>query len=269
MASLSTILMDIIRWQLLWSSNGLPLGILAAKTLFVDTAFLLSPEFRFGISSIDTRIKRYLLAALIVVCSILALLIGPSSALLLIPQAYSDWNAGGATFSLNGRKESIWPSYLDAQATGGDLCQSPTERTLSLQHLNMSSCVWSGYAPLLQWWQSTHLTGNLAEIPVQDGEIQRSMRLKFYGSPSAAVFGISLAPCSYAQLLQYIWWNAGSRASGANPNALTRTANIRYRAYGTTISMNSQIPVVRTSCLTTLTNDSVVYASLGNKVRAR
>ncbi len=215
-----------------------------------------------GISGFEKK-KKWLFALFITACSLLVLLAGPSSALLLIPQRYVDWGAGGATFYLVGTKESIWPSHLDAQSIGGAHCQSPSASLLSSQQLNMSSCIWSGYQSILQWFESSHLGKNINTVSMQDGKIERNIYFR-YNNLGATVYGISLAPCSFAKDLASIWNMALSRASIAVVGSLSRTANLAYRNRpGTTVSMNSQLPVVQTMCLT---NYSVNFADIINQV---
>lgn len=255
--------MDILRYQLISSPSGLPIGILTAQTEFLDTMYLTSPVFRNGIRGVD-RNKRVLFTLFVFICSLIALLAGPSSALLLIPQVYTEWGAGGATFDLIGTDESIWPSQLDAQSIGGTYCQSPSNTVLSLQQLNQTSCIWFGYQSILQWWKSTHLAdGQLQTILIQDGNIERDINLRYY-SLSAAAFGVTLAPCSYAQLLSQAWYMATITPSKGSLGPLSKSANIRYRKTGgTTTSMNGQLPVARTTCLT---NDTVNFADIVNTV---
>ena len=255
--------MDVLRHELLSSSSGLPLGILAAKTLFADASFLISPEFRNGINGVDKKKKRGFLFSFITICSILALLVGPSAALLLIPQTYNDWQAGGATFYLVGTNESLWSSQLDNQSIGGAHCLSPSASDLSLQQLNMSSCIWSGYESILRWFQSSHLAQNSPTILIQDGVVDRNLILRAY-SLSAATFGVVVAPCNYAQNLASLWNIAALNAKIAKPGSLSKWANLQYRAPGgPTASIRSQLPVVRTTCLT---NNSVTFANIVNEV---
>ncbi|KAK5360230.1 hypothetical protein LTS13_010320 [Exophiala xenobiotica] len=260
-ASLGSIMMDILRYQLLLSSSGLPLGILAAKRLFVDTSYLFSPEFRYGISGIDKKKTRAFLALFISMCSMLALLVGPSSALLFIPQTCDSWSAGGAIFHLVGTNASIWPSQLDARSTGGANCRSPSESDLSLQLLNESSCIWSGYKAISQWFQSAHQGDNSVSILLQDGVGERNILLRYY-SLSAAAFGVTAAPCLYAKMLSGVWLAAIINANLIDQK-FDKSRNLAYRAKGgSTSSMDSTLPVVRTTCLT---NDTVTFADVANE----
>ena len=263
-ASLATILMDVLRGELLKGSNGLPLGVIAAKSLFADVTYLLTPEFRSGIFGLRNKTK-YWLAALIAVCSGLALFAGPSAALLLIPQAYTDWPAGGARFSLVGTPESIWPSVLDLSSVGGDQCKAPSSDILPLEQLNMTSCVWSGYPTLQEWFRAAHLTSQISHIEIQDGIFGRSMILQ-YSSLSCAVYGLTYAACLYGNMLAGVWKDAIINARSATPWSLSKYANLQFRNRGgTTTSIKSEIPVVRTTCLT---NDSVYFAEIVNEVNS-
>lgn len=256
--------MDILRYQLVSSPNGLPFGMLTAKSLFVDASYLASTDFRMGISGVTRKSSRAFLALLITTCSAVSLLAGPSSALLLIPRRYDNWGAGGATFHLSGTNDTLWPSQLDGQSIGGAHCQSPSESDLSAQRLDHSSCIWSGYQPLSQWWVSTHLGVTKPQIPIQDGKIGRVINLGWYPALSVAAFGVSVAPCTYAELLSAAWRYAILNAPIALSTPISKYSNLQYRARdGTTTSMDSQLPVVHTTCLK---NMSAVFADVVGEV---
>ena len=106
-ASLGMILMDILRYHLLFEQEGLPLGILASKQRFTEMQYFLSPEFRFGLAGFARRRDRVLLGIFILTSSLISLFAGPSAALLLVPTKRSDWPAGGASFSLAGDRNSL------------------------------------------------------------------------------------------------------------------------------------------------------------------
>ncbi|KAK3934057.1 hypothetical protein QBC46DRAFT_325715 [Diplogelasinospora grovesii] len=225
-ASLATILMDVLRDELLSGSNGLPLGIVTAKTLFANGTLLISPGFWNAIGGSDwwKKKKRCFLSFLIVTCSVLALVAGLSTALLLIPKTYSDWSAGGSTFHLAGTNDIIWPSKLDGQSIGGAHCQS-TDGDLSLQQFDESrSCIWAGYETMLQWFKTTprhradyikrvviqdgetvHPADYIRRVIIQDGNIQRRLLVRPGYNSSVAVFGVNVAACAYSNVLASIW----------------------------------------------------------------
>lgn len=255
--------MDILRYQLIVSPNGLPLGIVTAKSLFADVTYFASPEFRHGIAGVEKKVKRLFLFLSIATCSSLALLAGPSSALLLIPQRYDDWGAGGITYSLVGSNESIWPSTLDSRSIGGPECKSPPYEELSTQMLLLPNCPWSGYQSILQSSQPLHLSQIHPTLLVQDQQFQRNMHINHLPN-SAAAFGVALVPSSDCDSLYHAWNWAKSHAKTAKAGSISKYANLRYRDQDrTTASIDSQIPVVRTSCFA---NSSVNFADIVNKV---
>lgn len=261
MASLATILMDVLRRQLC-STHGLPFGFLLAKTSFTDATWLLSPEFFAGIGGFrKSVVKRAVLALFLTTCSLLAVLAGPSAALLLIPQVYSDWNAGSARFNLVGTAESIWPSRLDAQSIGGDHCRAPPNSTLRIDQLSSSSCIWSGYDTIGRWFQTTE-KARIHSIPISGGLVERNINYRYYPL-SIAAWGVSLAACTYTELLGQVWLDAIMWANTAG--GLSKHTNLRFRKAGASvISIDSEIPVARTTCFT---NASVRFADVVDKVR--
>ncbi|KAL1860254.1 hypothetical protein Daus18300_009308 [Diaporthe australafricana] len=256
-ASPATVLMDVLRQELLFGSTGLPLGILAAKTRFVDATFITSPDFRCGIRGLPRR-KAWFVGILIFLCSILALLSGPSSALLMLPQRHDDWPAGGATYFLVGTNESIWPSQLDKEAIGGVHCQTPSQGALEMQLLNMSSCVWAGYPSILQFFQSKHFNYKYSTITIQDGLVVRDMVIR-----DEWAFAVHAPTCLYSEALSAIWYSAMFYAPSATPGSLEKFANLQYRQRGGNVmTLPSLVPVVRTTCFM---NSSVTFADVVNK----
>jgi hypothetical protein len=193
--------MDVLRRELLSGSAGLPLGILIAKTCFVNAAYLFSADFRYGIFGLTWR-KRIRIALLTVVCTAIALLAGPSLALLLIPQRYSNWQAGGATFFMAGTNESIWPSQLDSASIGGAHSKSLTVDTLNAQSFNSSSCIWSGYSSIFSLMQSEHLGYNLVPFDMYDGQVDLS---RWPLCPDTWIIGVPLAVCLYSEIITNAW----------------------------------------------------------------
>lgn len=251
--------MDILRHQLITSPGGLPLGILPAKSLFVDATYLVSHEFLSGIISMG-RWRGIFLAVAISTCTAIALLAGPSSALLLIPQTYDNWHAGGATFYLEGSNATTWPSQLESESIGGKLCDPPSENVLMGPLTNLSHCVWSGSKAVSQQWQ---LVTPPTTLFLQDGLVRRNIYVQYY-SLSAAAFGVSLSPLLYSRVINWIFRIAMFNAKSAKTGTLLRLSNLKTRKKeGTATSINSQIPVVRTTCLT---NQSVNFADIVNQV---
>lgn len=270
-ASLSTVIMDIVRHELLQGSNGLPLGILTAKTQFMDALYLTSPDFRHGICGI-VGYKRILFGLFIMICTAISLLAGPSSALLLIPETHDqDWSAGGAQFQLRGSHDDFWPSQLDDSFVGGEHCRVPQDshqdRPLQPKP-DTASCIWAGYEAMTQWWVSSHVTKKVSQIPMQDGGIRKMIHFRYSNhNHSVCAITVPLAPCTYSNTLGDLWLIAAATVPSAKPGTLSKFQNYVYRnRVGSKVTIESEMPVVWTTCLT---NDSVTYADVVDKVGER
>ena len=134
-ASLSTVLLEILRHELL-HGGGIPLGLLPSHLWFNQASSLLSPEFLTGIQRCwqdlrhcfrrrsapkERRVKwshlwrSFRLVALIFAFVLLAALIGPFTAVLMVPK-YQAYPAGGTRYSLEASVEQLWPNIVDASA---------------------------------------------------------------------------------------------------------------------------------------------------------
>lgn len=112
-ASLSVVVIGLIRHELV-SGEGIPFGAIFGSLQFSDISYLYSKEFA-GTLRADhmKRIVKIRLVLLLVVGALLALTVGPSSAIVMRPRV-DNWPAGGTDFYLNATVEEIWPSRIDA-----------------------------------------------------------------------------------------------------------------------------------------------------------
>ena len=133
-ASMGTVLLQAIRHNLLYE-DGVPLGLLSSHLWISKPQSVLSPEylsaaqaivrdcFRLGKQMLGGRwsghevivwlLRRIYLFALITFAILVAALIGPFSAVLLIPRdQYFD--AGGTQYNLNATKAELWPAVITA-----------------------------------------------------------------------------------------------------------------------------------------------------------
>ena len=172
--------MDVLRHQLLFGREGLPLGILASKQQLTKLEYLISPEFRFGLAGFADRRIRLLFGLLILTSSLISLFAGPAAALLLISTQRSNWPAGGASFWLAGDEDSLWPSKLTASSVGGADCENPNMQQMSTEALNSSGCVWAGYASLAEAFQQRHFSSDI-ELFVDDGVLKRGFVIRSEG----------------------------------------------------------------------------------------
>ena len=180
MSSLGIILMDVLRHELLFGHEGLPLGILASKQQFTEMEYLISPEFRFGLAGFARRRKRLLFGLSILTSSLISLFAGPSAALLLIPTQRSNWPAGGASFWLAGDDNSLWPSKLTTSSIGGPDCAYASMQELSTGSLNFSGCIWAGYSLLAEAFQQRHFSSGI-DLIVDDGVLKRDYVIRSKG----------------------------------------------------------------------------------------
>jgi len=124
LASLSVIVVDLVRQELV-AGEGIPFGAVFGSLQFKDISYLYSKEFLGTLkANFDKRIVKARLVLVLIVGAILALTVGPSSAIAMRPRI-DNWPAGGSDFYLNATKEEIWPSYLDG-STVSPLCTNIT-----------------------------------------------------------------------------------------------------------------------------------------------
>lgn len=236
--------MDIIRHQLLFGSEGLPLGILASKQQFTEVQYLLSPELRVGLAGFSRRRKRLLFGLFILASTLISLFAGPSAALLLIPTQRSDWPAGGASFWLTGDEETLWPSTLTASSVGGSDCENHDVQRLNGGALNSSGCIWAGYASIAEAFRQRHLSSEI-DLIVDDGVLKRNFVLHTRGEVAETwVLAIHMAVGVLSKNVANAWYDA---LKGISTSSWHHT--IRYRIFNETVgSVESLVPAVRVDC---------------------
>lgn len=82
LGSLSVIVLEVLRYKLLRSATGLPFGLLAAGFNFTQINWFWSPAFLF---SLRCSWNQAFLTAVLMLCGLLALAMGPATAILLVP----------------------------------------------------------------------------------------------------------------------------------------------------------------------------------------
>lgn len=121
--SLTVVALDVIRHQLL--NEGINIGLLSSGFSFIGLNFLWSPNL---LSTFRTKYlpwSKIRLSSIIILCCILAAVVGPASALLFIPvQVWKDY--GGTEFYLGGTDNQLWPNHFTANHSGPEIChQNP------------------------------------------------------------------------------------------------------------------------------------------------
>ena len=146
-ASLATIVFQLLRDELLYG-DGIPLGLLGAGFEFTKLSFFWSPEILGGFKSLFRGRRRYRkvqLGLFLILAGTIALLAGPSCAVLLVPQN-QEWPAGGTSLFLNGTKDEFWPMKLTASPLLTSTCPSSLGTHYGLCPSGGYRSLWSHYA---------------------------------------------------------------------------------------------------------------------------
>ncbi|KAJ5739671.1 hypothetical protein N7533_012455 [Penicillium manginii] len=152
LSSLGQILFSETVKQLVFG-EGLPFGAIAAGLQFNQISYLWSKEFR--ATSCATFKRKYYIIPAIIICTLLGVGIGPSSATAIKP-TLGDWPAGETSFWLNATAQELWPSTLSL--TGNENCTNSPETCGSLG-------TWTSLANnLFKYWGHEAL-GNIRAMP--------------------------------------------------------------------------------------------------------
>ena len=243
--SLGTILLDIVRHELLLQERGLPLGLLFSQQAFKDLSYLVSPEFRFGIGAISPWYKLLAYALFIVTATLISVTVGPSAALLLIPEVQSSWPAGGASFWMTGTADDLWPSTLNSSTSGGVHCLSPNQDAILGADLSYYGCPWAGLSSLQAILKDDHYSP-IDTLTILDGILPRQYDTRFKGVDAETwVTGIDIATGLLAKNVGQEWFQA---LLSIPQSSYYHT--FRWRSQGgTSASVSGWAPAVRVSCL--------------------
>lgn len=122
-SSLAVIVFSYVR-HVLFSGDALPIGALLSGLQLTQVSYLWSMEL-WGIASSKIPQRRKLaVMTLIIVAVLLASTVGPSSAILLIPNL-NYWPAGSTHIWLNITSQDLWPSRLDGSLLPEYCSQAP------------------------------------------------------------------------------------------------------------------------------------------------
>ena len=110
-ASLAAIVFSYVRYELSLG-QGLPFGALFSGLQISQASYLWSMDFWGSIYSTHLPVRRRIGMALMIIGAIvLAAIVGPSSAILLIPRL-EYWPAGATDIWLNITSQDLWPNRL-------------------------------------------------------------------------------------------------------------------------------------------------------------
>jgi hypothetical protein len=136
-ASLTTVVLQALRTELL--SEGIPLGLLGCGIWYSSLSSFWSPEFWGALHWSCTGYKRARFLLLLVLAGGTATVIGPASAVLMLPRS-QNIPAGGTSFYLDGTGDQYWPDTVTAS--------SEPEFCAFLNATNYAICPSGGYGSL-------------------------------------------------------------------------------------------------------------------------
>lgn len=268
LASLAAVIFHKIRYDL--THRGVPFGLVGSGISFSQLSYFWSLEF---IGALRSR-SNAILIGMVMYAGILAVVTGPSVAILLIPRS-SEWPAGGTTYYINGSADDLWPSQVGLDhylplgtrnSTDSIDCSSPYGYSSPL-------CPSGGYISFLNHFSSnshwqypemseTHAFAALRQGPYTPldtfysgtGILMRSGHgqvvpyvisgaMRGWSALETSSFAIHSATASLQQRLNFDWYEAvmSSRRSQGD--------SYRYQFYGTQrASVVSQVPAARVVC---------------------
>jgi hypothetical protein len=188
LASIGTVLFTYIRWELAYG-EGVPLGAVFAGLQFDSISLLWSSEFLGTIyAKFGSRHKKSFLILIIIVCTLLGVSVGPSTANLMRPRE-DNWPAGGTTFWINASHDLVSPTFIDS-STALARCMTDTGDV---------SCPYGNWQILSQaffsFWPQLAPQGTMPEtllIPGKFSERQLSVRHRSINGSEASLYGGAL-----------------------------------------------------------------------------
>ena len=247
--------------MLLYRDQGLPLGLLVAQGSFQDASYFWSPEFVSGCKGLKSWPIAVVVGLALFVAGFISLLVGPATALLVIPTIRDNWPAGATEFWINGTASELWPTELNQRHVGGAECLSPPFEVLNADNqLNYSGCVWAGWSQLEDFFRSNHLNDDNENITINDGLATRSV---VYWSSSPALWqeswalGTSTAIGLASDNIEGSWYRAlfEADAKKLSPSKLNYKFRVQSASFSSVVS---QLPVARTACRTYFSNETVL-----------
>ena len=201
-ASLTTVVLQVLRHDLLYG-DGVPIGLLGSGVSFSSISYFWSPEFLIAAKYCLSSWKRCRLYFITIIAGLLAVTIGPASAILLLPRSQTV-TVGRTKYYLNGTADDFWPSTVTS-GTEGAICSSVNATQYAM-------CPSGGYFSLRYNFLELNYTNQLSGID-NNGY---SPKLKAAGGlppPSLDVLiqsPLALLPAMFSDF----------RVSGVNPETL-------------------------------------------------
>lgn len=245
-ASLGLVVMDIIQNLLIRNRDGLPLGFVDAKNGFKGIRYILSTKFIGAVRGLATRKQKFLIPLFLFAASLIALLAGPSTAVLVLPSSQT-WSAGSATYYMIGDEAALYPTTINGSTFSTAACVDPMAEKIETPDWSQLGCPWAGY-PVLA---TTYKTFNgLPNSPISFNEAGSSRQVIQHlksprGSAETWAMASSLGIGSWIPHLRNSWLAAVS-----NVKANLIQASLRNYKYcrNITHSLPALIPAARTLC---------------------
>ncbi|KAK8099967.1 hypothetical protein PG999_010341 [Apiospora kogelbergensis] len=217
-ASLSTTIMCTVRAEAM-SKEGVPLGLLSSPFRFNNMNYFWSTAFLAGATARSKNwFRRVSVVLLIFACGVLAVVVGPSVALLMIPSTENAWPAGGTDFWLLGTSDTLWPDAINVSHVGGDFCLHPDETNIKAAVVGLSSCPWNGYTQLAKSLQDRNIDWQ-SNFTFIDGVVKRQVTRHQVGADMEEgetwAFGPHVATASFVKMISHEWVLATQIASSA------------------------------------------------------
>ncbi|RFN53302.1 hypothetical protein FIE12Z_2452 [Fusarium flagelliforme] len=249
-ASLSTVIFHVLRSELVFGP-GLPLGLLGAGFKFTSLSFFWSSEFWGSVAYKGAdHLRKASIFGLLILSGLLAVLAGPTTAVLMIPREL-EWKAGGVNFYLNGTKEEMWPNYLGV----------PTVNCSGSNWLNNSRCLANGYQSIHETFSNRRGSSQngLISLQIADSDLYKTVHARARESetyivetwaytahvPSAMMHAASVS--LWVAALNYL-------VSIAKPTMHPNPKLLRY-ASSRTASVRTELPAARVLCDITIPVD--------------
>ena len=221
-ASLTTIVFQLTRDELIYG-EGLPLGLVSAGADFTKLSFFWSPQLFGSLRTLFRGPRKYRniqLGVFLLLAGAIALLAGPSCAVLLVPQTQV-WPVGSTPVALNGTVDDFWPVSLTANPSLAAICSSSGANQYGTCPSGGFNSIWSHYSRLdaanyadyvLPY--AAELSGNRYYWPIESMP-PISTRTISLGGPQNTVYRYRpwmiqthLAAAVVLDQLMKDWWNA-------------------------------------------------------------
>ncbi|KAK0659143.1 hypothetical protein QBC41DRAFT_287338 [Cercophora samala] len=260
LASLSTVLFDAVRYELVFG-QGLPLGLIGAGFSFTSVGYFFSFDFWAGVFDRSRSWRRKILfLALLVTAGFLGLLAGPTSAVLMIPREL-DWAAGGGYIWINKTTEQLWPDTFEGSSLNCDV--NPWYG---------KACIASGFEEIQNnikaWAADAELGATTFDIRQRRDYRKLHVRTRplasFQQETWAFTTDDSLA--TIQGILYDVWANAlrehNATTKGSSIKPWNREALRLGRASTRTATVQAELPAVRVVCANTVKQPSYPAAEI-------